>query len=66
MDCNRLEDVVRTRAYFSDANDWRAVSEAHGRYFGEIRPVKTLLEVGALVGEGCRVEIEVEAVKRAP
>ena len=60
----RLEDVVRTRVYLSDANDWRAVSEAHGRYFGEIRPANTLLQVGALVGDGYRVEIEAEAVTR--
>jgi aryl-alcohol dehydrogenase-like predicted oxidoreductase/enamine deaminase RidA (YjgF/YER057c/UK114 family) len=62
----RLEDVVRTRVYLSDANDWRAVSEAHGRYFGEIRPANTLLQVGALIGDGYRVEIEAEAVTRQP
>jgi aryl-alcohol dehydrogenase-like predicted oxidoreductase/enamine deaminase RidA (YjgF/YER057c/UK114 family) len=57
----RLEDVVRTRVYLLDVNDWRAVSEVHGRYFGEIRPVNTLLQVAALVGQGYRVEIEAEA-----
>ena len=57
---------MRTRVYLSDANDWRAVSEAHGRYFGEIRPANTLLQVGALVGDGYRVEIEAEAVTRQP
>ena len=62
----RLEDVVRTRVYLSDASDWRAVSEAHGRYFGDIRPANTLLQVGALIGEGYRVEIEAEAVTRQP
>ena len=58
----RLEDVVRTRVYLTHASDWRAVSEVHGRYFGDIRPANTLLQVGALVGEGYRVEIEAEAV----
>ncbi len=58
----RLEDVVRTRVYLVDANDWRAVSEVHGAYFGHIRPANTLLQVGALVGDGYRVEIEAEAV----
>ena len=58
----RLEDVVRTRVYLTDAADWRAVSEVHGRYFGDIRPANTLLQVGALIGEGYRVEIEAEAV----
>ena len=62
----RLEDVVRTRVYLSDANDWRAVSEAHGRYFGDIRPANTLLQVGALIGDGYLVEIEAEAITRQP
>lgn len=57
----RLEDVVRTRVYLSDANDWRAVSAEHGRVFGDIRPANTLVQAGALVGEGYRVEIEAEA-----
>ena len=57
----RLEDVVRTRVYLTDIQDWRAVSEAHGRVFGEIRPANTLLQVAALVGEGYKVEIEAEA-----
>ena len=58
----RLEDVVRTHVYLQDIHDWRAVSEVHGRYFGQIRPANTLLQVAALVGEGYRVEIEAEAV----
>lgn len=62
----RLDDVVRTRVYLTDAGDWRAVSEAHGRYFGAVRPANTLLQVGALIGEGYRVEIEAEAVISAP
>ena len=58
----RLEDVVRTRVYLSHAQDWRAVSAVHGSYFGAIRPANTLLQVGALIGEGYRVEIEAEAL----
>jgi enamine deaminase RidA (YjgF/YER057c/UK114 family) len=57
----RLEDVVRTRVYLTDVNDWQAVSTVHGQYFGEIRPANTLLQVAGLVGEGYRVEIEAEA-----
>jgi enamine deaminase RidA (YjgF/YER057c/UK114 family) len=37
------------------------VSRAHGRAFGDVRPANTLLQVGALVGSGYKVEIEVEA-----
>jgi aryl-alcohol dehydrogenase-like predicted oxidoreductase/enamine deaminase RidA (YjgF/YER057c/UK114 family) len=58
-----LEDVVRTRVYLRDAAQWEPVSRAHGRFFGEIRPANTLLEISALVGD-YEVEIEAEAVVR--
>ena len=56
-----MDDVVRTRVYLKDIADWEAVSRAHGRAFGEIRPANTLLAAGALVGDYA-VEIEAEAV----
>jgi len=56
-----LEDVVRTRVYLTDADDWEPVSRAHGRRFGEVRPANTLLQVGRLIGD-YKVEIEAEAV----
>ena len=62
----RLSDVVRTRVYLTHADDWRDVSEVHGRYFGEasggIRPANTMLAVAELIGDGYRVEIEAEAI----
>lgn len=56
-----IEDVVRTRVYLKDIDDWEAVSRAHGRVFGNVRPANTLLQAGDLVGD-YRVEIEVEAI----
>ena len=57
-----LADVVRTRVYVTRAGDWEAVGRAHARYFGATRPANTLVEVGALVGEGYLVEIDADAV----
>jgi aryl-alcohol dehydrogenase-like predicted oxidoreductase/enamine deaminase RidA (YjgF/YER057c/UK114 family) len=57
----RLEDVIRTRVYLTDADDWEAVSAQHGRVFGAIRPANTMLQVGRLIGAGYKVEIELEA-----
>ncbi|MCW5635272.1 MAG: aldo/keto reductase [Rubrivivax sp.] len=57
----RIEDVVRTRVYLANVDDWESVSREHGRVFGDVRPANTLLEVGALVGDGYLVEIEAEA-----
>lgn len=58
----RLEDVVRTRIYLTDANDWEGVSQVHGSYFRQIRPANTMLQVAGLIGEGYLVEIEAEAM----
>lgn len=56
----RMEDVIRTRIYLRNADDWEGVSRAHGRVFGDIRPANTLIEVSRLVGDYL-VEIEAEA-----
>jgi aryl-alcohol dehydrogenase-like predicted oxidoreductase/enamine deaminase RidA (YjgF/YER057c/UK114 family) len=61
----RLDDVVRTRVYLRDADQWEPVSRVHGRYFGAVRPANTLLEVSRLVGDYA-VEIEAEAVVSRP
>lgn len=55
------EDVVRTRIYITDPDDVMAVSEAHGRVFGSIKPANTLVVVAGLIG-GYKVEIEAEAL----
>jgi enamine deaminase RidA (YjgF/YER057c/UK114 family) len=56
-----LEDVVRTRVYLRDADQWEPVARIHGRYFADIRPANTLLEISRLVGD-YEVEIEAEAI----
>lgn len=60
-----LDDVVRTRIYVLNADDWEAVGRVHGRYFSQTRPANTLVEVRRLVGDEYLVEIEVDAVVRA-
>ena len=57
-----LEDVIRTRTYLTRADDWQAVGEVHGHFFGEARPVSTMLVVSALLDPEWRVEIEAEAI----
>jgi enamine deaminase RidA (YjgF/YER057c/UK114 family) len=58
----RLEDVVKTRIYVMRADDWEAIGRVHGKYFGEIRPANTLLEISKIVGDEYLVEIEAEAI----
>lgn len=57
----RLEDVVRTRVFVSVVDNWEPVARTHGRRFGHIRPVNTLVEA-RLVGPEYLVEIEAEAI----
>lgn len=58
-----LEDVVRTRVYLTNMQDWKKVGPVHGKFFGEIRPASTMLEVSALVDEEMLVEIEATAIR---
>jgi len=57
----RLEDVVRTRVYIRNIDDWEPVSRAHGRRFGHIQPANTLVQAG-LIGDDYLVEIDAEAI----
>ena len=57
-----LADVVRTRMYLTDIDDWQAVARAHGEFFQDVRPAATLVEVSRLIGPEFLVEIEVEAI----
>lgn len=56
----KLEDVVRTRIFVNDVDNWEAVARAHGQRFVDIQPANTLVEA-KLVGGGYLVEIEAEA-----
>jgi enamine deaminase RidA (YjgF/YER057c/UK114 family) len=58
----RLEDVVRTRMYVTDADDWEALGRAHAEYFEDVRPATALVEVSRLVDPAMVVEVEAEAV----
>jgi enamine deaminase RidA (YjgF/YER057c/UK114 family) len=56
----RLDQVVQTRMYVTDAGDWEAVGRAHGEVVGAARPAAAMV-VTRLLDPRMRVEVEATA-----
>jgi enamine deaminase RidA (YjgF/YER057c/UK114 family) len=57
----KLEDVVRTKVFINNIEQWEAIARAHGERFAHIQPANTMVEA-KLIGNGYLVEIEVDAI----
>ncbi|MBH0206342.1 MAG: RidA family protein [Nitrospira sp.] len=60
-----LNDVVRTRIYMANIDQWQEVGRAHGEIFGNVRPATTMVEVKRLIDPDMLVEIEADAIVSA-
>jgi aryl-alcohol dehydrogenase-like predicted oxidoreductase/enamine deaminase RidA (YjgF/YER057c/UK114 family) len=57
----KLSDVIRTRIFITNINDWEPIARAHGERFKDIQPVNTMVQA-QLIGSDYLVEIEAEAI----
>lgn len=57
-----LSNVVRTRIFVTDIQDWRKIGKAHQEAFGDILPATTMVEVKRLIRSEFRVEEEADAI----
>ncbi len=57
-----MRHVVRTRMFVTDISRWQEIGKAHNKFFHDIRPATTMVEVSRLIDADMLVEIEADAV----
>jgi len=57
-----LTDVVRTRIYVTNIEEWKSIGRAHAESFRDIQPATTMVEVARLIRPEMRVEMEADAI----
>ena len=55
-------DIIRTRIFLTDINQWKEAAKAHGEYFSEIQPACTFVEVSRFIHPDWLIEIEADAI----
>lgn len=56
-----LDNVVRTRIFLKNTDDWQAVGKAHGEVFKNVKPASTMV-VAQMIHPDMLVEIEATAM----
>ncbi|MFV2058358.1 MAG: RidA family protein [Thiohalomonadales bacterium] len=56
-----LHNVYRTRIYVTNMDHWQEIGKAHNKFFADIRPVTTMLQISRFISSDMLVEIEAQA-----
>jgi enamine deaminase RidA (YjgF/YER057c/UK114 family) len=57
-----LKDVIRTRMFVTNIEQWPEIGRAHQEAFGEVPPATSMVEVSRLIDPDMLIEIEADAV----
>lgn len=57
-----LEQVIRTRMFVTNIEQWPDIARAHQEAFGDIAPATSMVEVSRLIAPEMLIEIEADAI----
>lgn len=57
-----LSDVIRTRMFVTDIEQWPDIGRAHQEAFGDAPPATSMVEISRLIDTDMLIEIEADAV----
>ena len=57
-----MQHVIRTRIILTNMYDWKKAINVRAKYFKDIKPVDTIMQVSRFINPDWLIEIEVDAV----
>lgn len=57
-----VNDVIRTRMFVVNIDEWERIGAVHAQFFGEVRPATSMIEISRLADPMALVEVEADAV----